>query len=329
VFVDGDRFTLDGFGWKSIAKKPYEYSPYGSVFKFSHDITPAKNALGAHGCTDCHGSNSDFFFKEIMAKPFHEQGEHLTENNASFLGYSSLALGLMTFQHETLKPLMFWGLPVIFVLLIFHYVVIGPNRFDRATNDIPLLRFGAWERVIHYCLLVLFLVLSITGLLTFFTIPFSSDKIEWLNKIHRYCGYLFLLNILLVSSIWLKDALFANYDLKWLKNFGGYFGYRGQLASARFNAGQKIFFWIALLFAMILGSTGLTIIYSENSNLILIASCLHDGVAFIFIVAVMVHIYLSTLANPGTLKGIFEGKVSRSWAKKHHPIWEANKVENK
>jgi len=329
VFVDGNRFTLDGFEWESIAKKPYEYSPYGSVFKFSHDITPAKNALGAGGCTDCHGSNSDFFFKEIMAKPFNEQGEHLTENNASFLGYSSFALGVMTFQHETLKPLMFWGLLVIFVLLIFHYNIIGPNRFEQAMNDIPLLRFGVWERVIHYCLLVLFLFLSITGLLTFFAITFSSDTIGELNTIHLYCGYLFLLNILLVFSIWFKDAIFAKYDWEWLKKFGGYFGYRDQLPSARFNAGQKVFFWVALLFAIILGVTGLTIIYSKDSNLILIAHCIHDAVAFIFILAVMVHIYLSTLANPGTLMGIFEGKVSRSWAKKHHPNWEANKVENK
>jgi formate dehydrogenase subunit gamma len=246
-----------------------------------------------------------------------------------FFGCGLSALGVMTFQHETLKPFMFWGLPVIFVLLILHYVIIGPNRSGQVMDDIPLLRFGTWERVIHYGLLVLFLVLSITGLLIFFAIPFPSDTIEGLNTVHRYCGYLFLLNILLVFSIWIKDAVFAKYDLEWLKKFGGYFGYRGQLPSARFNAGQKIFFWIALLFAIILGGSGLTIIYSQDSNLILIASCLHDGVAFIFILAVIVHIYLSTLANPGTLKGIFEGKVSRSWAKKHHPIWEANKIKNK
>lgn len=162
-----------------------------------------------------------------------------------------------------------------------------------------------------------------------FCYSFSSDTIEDLNTIHRYCGYLFLLNILLVFSIWFKDAIFAKYDWEWLKKFGGYFGYRGQLPSARFNAGQKVFFWVVLFFAIILGVTGLTITYSEDSNLILIAHFFHDGVAFIFILAVMVHLYLSTLANPGTLMGIFEGKVSRPWAKKHHPIWEANKIKNK
>jgi len=135
VFVDGDRFTVNGFEWESIAKKPYEYSPYGSVFKFSHDITPAKNALGAGGCRDCHGSNSDFFFKEIMAKPFDGHGKALIEKNATFLGYSSFALGFMTFQHETLKPLMFWGFLVIFVLLIFHYVIFGPKRSEGLSSD--------------------------------------------------------------------------------------------------------------------------------------------------------------------------------------------------
>jgi len=33
-------------------------------------------------------------------------------------------------------------------------------------------------------------------------------------------------------------------------------------------------------------------------------------------------VYLGVLANPGTLRGIFEGKVSKSWARKHHPLWK-------
>jgi len=50
-------------------------------------------------------------------------------------------------------------------------------------------------------------------------------------------------------------------------------------------------------------------------------------VAFIFIVEVMVHIYLGTLANPGTLMGIFEGKVSRSWVKNTTPFGRQKIVE--
>jgi len=329
VFVDGDRYTSDGKTWTNIPKKPYEYSPYGSVFKYSHDVCPAKNALGAKGCTDCHSSNSDFFYKEIMVRPFNEQGKPLKENNAVLLGYSSHALRFMAFQFQILKPLFIWLLLIVLFLMVLHYVIFGPKRVERFVDEDSVLRFGAWERVLHYCALVAFVVLAVTGTMTFLTLPFSSRTIGELNVIHRYFGYLFIVNVLLIFGTWLKDATFARYDWEWLKKLGGYFGYRGQLPAARFNAGQKIYLWLSLLFAIILGVTGLIMIHSHNSNLLFIMHCIHVLVAMIFIFIVLVHIYLGILANPGTLIGIFEGKVLRSWAKKHHPLWETRDVRDK
>ena len=59
---------------------------------------------------------------------------------------------------------------------------------------------------------------------------------------------------------------------------------------------------------VILGMTGLIIIWARDGNLRLIAHPIHNIAAFVGIIAVMVHAYLGSLANPGTLRGIFEGK---------------------
>lgn len=328
VFVDGDRYTVDGIDWKTISKKTHEYSPYGSVFKFSHDITPAQNALGAKGCTDCHSSRSDFFFKEIMVRPFDQQGMPVKEKNAVFMGYSASALRAMSFRHEILKPSGLWSLLAVFVLVILHYVIFGPKRFEPGLQDFAVIRFSTGERIIHYSLLVLFGIQTITGLLTFSGLPFPSGTIAGLNAFHRYTGHLFLLNVLVVFGVWFRDVRFEKWDWQWLKKLGGCFGYRGELPSARFNAGQKVFIWFLLLMVAILGTTGLIMVFAEDSNLRLIGHTIHAIAAFVAIITVMVHIYLGVVANPGTLSGIFEGKVSRAWAKKHHPLWAAKKLED-
>ncbi|MDZ7831969.1 MAG: cytochrome b/b6 domain-containing protein [Desulfobacterales bacterium] len=309
VFVDGNRYTANGIDWETLSKKAHEYSPYGSVFKFSHDIAPAQNALGAKGCTDCHSSTSDFFFKDIMVKPFDQSGEAVTQQNAAFMNFSPAALQLTVFEQEILKPYGFWILFAVFFLVILHYVIFGPKDVRGNDQDPADVRFSIGERVIHYVSVVLFALLTISGLITFSAIPFSSGTIGIIHTFHHYAGYLFVLNMLLIAGIWFRDVLFEKSDWQWLKKLGNYFGYQGRLPADRFNAGQKLYFWFMLLLVAILGITGVMIIWTTNSNLGLIAHTIHTVAAFIVIVTVIVHAYLGTLANPGTLKGIFEGKV--------------------
>ena len=35
----------------------------------------------------------------------------------------------------------------------------------------------------------------------------------------------------------------------------------------------------------------------------------------------IVHVYLTTIGNPGTLEGMLYGNVRRIWARTHHPKW--------
>ena len=70
-----------------IASKEYEYSPYGSTFKLSHDVAPAGAALGSGGCKDCHHKDAQFFKRPYMLKPFDATGKTVTTPAYKMLNY--------------------------------------------------------------------------------------------------------------------------------------------------------------------------------------------------------------------------------------------------
>ncbi len=62
--------------------------------------------------------------------------------------------------------------------------------------------------------------------------------------------------------LWSKDARFAPYDKEWLKKHGGYVGGKEvEVPAGRLNAGQKIFFWLAVALSFIMGVTGSLLIF--------------------------------------------------------------------
>ena len=320
VFVDGDRYTADGTNWKSIAKKRYEYSPYGSVFKLSHDITPARNALGAKGCSDCHSLESEFFFRDIMVRPFDGQGKPVVQKSASFMGYSPTALSLMDFENKVLRRSVFWFIFAVFVLLLFHYVTFGPKRL--VPQDSMAAQYRTGERIIHYLSLIVFAMLAATGLITYSALPLSSSTIGQLHTIHHYSGYLFIVSFLLIISVWSRDMAFGRLDWKWFKDLGGYFGYRDDLRLGRFNAGQKLLFWMLLVVFIMLAVTGLILIWAKGTNLRFIAHGTHSIAALLAIIFVMGHMYLGALANPGASRNIFEGRIG-ALREKDEPVRKA------
>ncbi|VTR19136.1 Formate dehydrogenase-N subunit gamma [Serratia fonticola] len=50
------------------------------------------------------------------------------------------------------------------------------------------------------------------------------------------------------------------------------------------------------------------------------ALLIHAASAIVLIHAILIHMYMAFWVK-GSIKGMIEGKVSRRWAKKHHPRW--------
>ncbi|NMC37220.1 MAG: hypothetical protein GYA41_02720, partial [Bacteroidales bacterium] len=127
VWVNDDRMYLNGTDYKMLNKEYWESSPYASVYKYSHDVFPAKAGLGTNGCTDCHSFGSDMFFRQVVKYPFGEDGLPVMEPQHKKLGMSGFMMGMSAFREQVVKSFSY---PAIFFLFLTILVSIacGVNR---------------------------------------------------------------------------------------------------------------------------------------------------------------------------------------------------------
>ena len=201
-----------------------------------------------------------------------------------------------------------------------HYIVFGPRDGGPKDEIRDVKRLSIMERLIHGVLLVSFMTLAITGFAAGWL--FRSPLTGWLRVIHIIAAPFFAAGLTATALRWAEDCKFVDFDLDWVKKCGGYLGNDHGVPAGRFNAGQKGFFWavLGLSFVIILSGIGLAIptFSSDIQQLILMA---HGVSSLLMVLAVVAHIYLTSAANPGTLKTMITGHVSKSWAKHHHPMW--------
>jgi formate dehydrogenase subunit gamma len=91
----------------------------------------------------------------------------------------------------------------------------------------------------------------------------------------------------------------------------------------KYNGGQKIFFYMVGLLALLLLATGIVLWYpmSFAAGLRQVSWPVHDIAFLAFAVSIVGHIYLGTAALPGTFKSMTRGTVSKAYARLHHPRW--------
>ena len=128
VLVSGSQYTADGITWRNLnfRPEPWQYTPYSSTFKLSHDIMPARSALGAGGCTDCHRTKAGFWNNQVMASPFNgDSAQTSWITNAQLLGLSAIGVTMGAWRHEILEPVLFYGILAACTLLIMVLLARG------------------------------------------------------------------------------------------------------------------------------------------------------------------------------------------------------------
>ncbi len=320
-WVLNDRVYRCGREFDELPTDAWEASPYGNVHKYNHDVQPARAALGTNGCGDCHSAGAQFFSAAVLALPFDSlTAQPVWAANHDILGVSSLAVGLGSVRESTIKPAALWVLGAVLLLLLLHAVVYGRGDTSKVPNGGETVqRFTVFQRLTHYVTLSGFLILAATGLLFFASHPFLNGAPA--RNLHLRAGIAFGLGWLLMGVTWFRDMVFARYDWGWLKHLGGYFGYRGALPSGKFNAGQKLFFWIAAVCGIVLVLTGaaMALLRADAQVNLAVWYTLHDLAALVVLVLVVAHGYCGLVLNPHCLRGIFGGRVSRTWLAEHHP----------
>jgi|LSQX01.2.fsa_nt_gb hypothetical protein len=144
VWVMDDRVYRSRSEFRTVEKRPWEASPYANVHKYSHDILPAKAALGSGGCTDCHSPGSEFFYAPALVQLFDETGQAVVEPQYQRLGLDGNMVTLTAYSQASVKPGLYILILISSCALValvggfaVHWV-FGKRRVPLVVRLIPL-----------------------------------------------------------------------------------------------------------------------------------------------------------------------------------------------
>jgi formate dehydrogenase subunit gamma len=219
-------------------------------------------------------------------------------------------------------------------LLALAYLVMGRIRISAGRSGRKVTRFNAFERFSHWLTAVSFVLLGLTGLnITFGKIVLLpvmgpsafSDLAQTAKYIHNLVSFAFVLGLLLIMTLWLKDNIPRRVDVDWIKQGGGFIKHK-HAPAGRFNAGEKAVFWFALGAGAAVSISGFLLLfpfYVTNIAGMQLAQVVHALIAVLFVAVILAHIYIGTLGMEGAFEAMGTGKVDLNWAKEHHDQWLA------
>jgi formate dehydrogenase subunit gamma len=222
-------------------------------------------------------------------------------------------------------------LGMLAVLVVF-YLSRGMVRLESGRAGRTIVRFNAFERFVHWMTAVCFVILALSGLnITFgrpLLLPLMKPESftafsEWAKYAHNFLSFPFTLGVVLIFLMWLGGNLPTQVDLEWLKRGGGMIGHDHPPAH-RFNAGQKLIYWVVVLGGGAVAVSGYVLIFPFYGTTIATmqqAEMVHSIVAMLFIAAMLAHIYIGTIGMEGAFEAMGSGTVDLNWAKEHHSLW--------
>lgn len=210
---------------------------------------------------------------------------------------------------------------IVIVPLIFlvHYLIIGPKKFKHDGKKYYV--FTLFNRIIHGIAAVSFIILIPTGLIMMFGSFFGGGGfVRACKDLHAVTTILFMISVLPMFLMWFKNMLFNGDDIKWFMILGGYLSKEKKpIPAGKFNAGQKMWFWVCTLGGVVMIFTGITI-YVQDLNLEVLTMfgftkiemlrlCIitHNVIGIAMIALFLTHVYMSMFAIKGAIYSIING----------------------
>lgn len=237
------------------------------------------------------------------------------------------------FRMQHLIPYGGYFLIAILVLLAVYYLVKGKVTVSAGKSSRQVQRYTLYERTIHWFMAVVFIFLALTGLVLLFgratLIPLVGPEVfsylATFSKVgHDITGLLFALALILIFFKYVGRNFFRKVDFTWLAKGGGFVNQKVHPSAGFFNAGEKIVFWLVVLFGIAITLSGAALLFANlgQGRIFMELSHVVHGITVVFMVGVIFgHIYIGTIGMEGALQGMTTGYVDLNWAKEHHDLW--------
>jgi formate dehydrogenase subunit gamma len=235
-----------------------------------------------------------------------------------------------------------WILRIVAGVLVIG-TAVGLAAFYFAKGRIPIAsgrsrytvpRFNTLDRTAHWLTAVSFIVLALTGIVVTFGRPVLIPLLghgaftpvaQAAKYAHNFFSFPFVLGILMMLVLWIRDNLPEKADLEWIRKGGGLMsGGRVHPEAGRFNAGQKLIFWSVVLGGLALAVTGYMLMAPfalTGISGMQVAHVIHALVASFLAAVIVAHIYIGSIGMEGAFDAMGRGEVDANWAREHHSRW--------
>jgi formate dehydrogenase subunit gamma len=237
------------------------------------------------------------------------------------------------FRNNLITPIGGWLFAAVLAVIGVFYWLKGPVKVHGQPTGRLIQRFTPFERYAHWVVGISFVILGVTGLIIllgkYVLLPVIGYTLfAWLTSLsknlHNFVGPIFVLSLVVFILTYLKDNLPKSYDLGWFASAGGMFGGK-HVASGKFNAGEKTWFWVGVVvLSLIVSITGLILNFpnfDQVRSVMIQANILHAIAGIAVMILAVGHIYMGTIGVEGAYGSMRYGYVDEAWAKEHHQLW--------
>ncbi len=216
--------------------------------------------------------------------------------------------------------------------LVLFYLVRGMVKIEAGRSGRVIVRFTQVERLVHWMTAACFVILALSGLnITFgksLLLPLVGPETftgisQWAKYAHNYLSFPFTIGVVLIFLMWIGGNIPNKVDGEWIKRGGGIVG-DDHPPAYRFNAGQKLIYWIVVIGGGAVAITGYLLMfpfYGTDIASMQWAQIIHGVVGVLFVAAMLGHIYIGTIGMEGAFEAMGQGTVDTNWAKQHHSLW--------
>lgn len=216
---------------------------------------------------------------------------------------------------------------------------VGPGEKVHPGDPVTVDRYTAGARINHWITAASLVLLALSGLslfhpsLFFLTGLFGGGGNT--RAIHPWIGVVLFFSFLGLFLRFWKANLWKREDGTWMARL------RDVLASneeklpevGKYNAGQKMVFWLMSVLIIILIGSGLVLWDQYFADYTTVeqkraAVLIHALAAIIIICVWIVHVYAAIWVR-GTFRAMIKGSVTGGWAWRHHRKWLRELVTRK